>query len=71
MFDSATACPVLKHNRQRTVQIQGGVSYQELKLAGQLIDTLSAKFDPSKFHDDYQANVQRLIEQSRRANASP
>jgi len=41
-------------------------SAQELKLAGQLIDTLSAKFDPAKFHDEYQANLRRLIEQKQK-----
>jgi DNA end-binding protein Ku len=41
-------------------------SPQELKLAGQLIDTLTAKFDPKKFHDEYEANLQRLIEQKQK-----
>ncbi len=44
----------------------GKFSAQELKLAGQLIDTLSAKFDPAKFHDEYQANLRRLIEQKQK-----
>lgn len=42
------------------------VSDKELKLAFQLIDTLSGKFQPEKFHDDYQANVERLIEQKQK-----
>ncbi len=37
-------------------------SEKELKLASQLIDTLTAKFDPGKFRDQYQENVKRLIE---------
>jgi len=41
-------------------------SAKELKLAGQLIDTLAAKFDPKKFHDEYQTNLERLIEQKQR-----
>lgn len=41
-------------------------SAQEMKLAGQLIDTLSAKFDLSKFHDEYRANLARLIEQKQK-----
>jgi DNA end-binding protein Ku len=41
-------------------------SAKELKLAGQLIDTLSGKFDPKKFHDEYQTNLQRLIEQKQK-----
>ena len=42
------------------------VSAKELKLAFQLIDTLSGKFQPEKFHDEYQANVERLIEQKQK-----
>jgi len=38
-------------------------SAKETQLAAQLIDTLSAKFDPSKFEDEYQKNVEHLIEQ--------
>jgi DNA end-binding protein Ku len=41
-------------------------SAKELKLAGQLIDTLSAKFDPKKFHDEYQTNLERLIERQQK-----
>jgi DNA end-binding protein Ku len=41
-------------------------SAQEMKLAGQLIDTLTARFDPAKFHDEYQANLRRLIEQKQK-----
>ena len=41
-------------------------SAQELKLAGQLIDTLSGKFDPEKYHDDYEANLRKLIEQKQK-----
>src|SRR5579872_1367225 len=42
------------------------VSDKELELAFQLIDTLSGKFQPEKFHDEYQANVERLIEQKQK-----
>lgn len=51
------------------VQVKTGsqkFSPQELKLAGQLIDTLSARFDPKKFHDEYQANLEKLIEQKQK-----
>ncbi len=41
-------------------------SAQELKLAGQLIDALSGKFDPKKFHDEYRTNLERLIEQKQK-----
>jgi DNA end-binding protein Ku len=56
-------------NEVQQVQVKMGsqkFSPQELKLAGQLIDTLSAKFDPKKFHDEYQANLQKLIEQKQK-----
>ena len=35
---------------------------RELKMAEQLIDSLSAQFEPSKFHDDYRERVLALIE---------
>jgi DNA end-binding protein Ku len=41
-------------------------SAQELKLAGQLIDTLSGQFDPKKYHDEYRTNLERLIEQKQK-----
>lgn len=41
-------------------------SAKELKLAGQLIDAFSGKFDPAKFHDDYQTNLEGLIEQKQK-----
>jgi DNA end-binding protein Ku len=53
-------------NEIQRVEVKTGsekFSAKELKLAGQLIDTLSAKFDPKKFHDEYEANLQRLIEE--------
>lgn len=45
---------------------KGKFSAQELKLAGQLIDTLSGKFQPEKFRDEYEANVRKLIEQKQK-----
>jgi DNA end-binding protein Ku len=35
---------------------------RELKMAEQLIDSLSAQFEPSKFHDEYRERVLDLIE---------
>jgi len=35
---------------------------RELKLAGQIIDTLSDSFDPGKYHDDYRDAVRALID---------
>jgi DNA end-binding protein Ku len=37
-------------------------SDRELRMAEQLIDSLSAEFEPSKFHDDYRERVLSLIE---------
>jgi DNA end-binding protein Ku len=37
-------------------------SDRELKMAQQLIDSLSSKFEPSKFHDEYRERVLDLIE---------
>jgi DNA end-binding protein Ku len=53
-------------NEVQQVEVKTGsekFSAQDLKLAGQLIDTLTAKFDPVKFRDEYQANLERLIDQ--------
>src|SRR5581483_3707214 len=35
---------------------------RELKMAEQLIDSLSAEFEPTKFHDEYREQVLALIE---------
>lgn len=56
-------------NEVQQVEVKTGsekFSDKELKLAGQLIDTLTAKFDPAKFHDEYETNLQRLIEQKQK-----
>ncbi len=56
-------------NEIQQVEMKAGAekfSAKELKLAGQLIDTLTGKFDPAKFHDEYQTNLQRLIEQKQK-----
>jgi DNA end-binding protein Ku len=37
-------------------------SERELRMAEQLIESLSADFDPTKFHDDYRERVLELIE---------
>jgi DNA end-binding protein Ku len=38
------------------------VKPQELKMAEQLVQTFAAKFDPSKYTDDYRAYILRLID---------
>ncbi len=41
-------------------------SEKEMQLAGQLIDSLSAKFQPEKLRDEYKENIERLIEQKQK-----
>lgn len=41
-------------------------SAKEMQLASQLIDSLSAKFDPKTFQDQYQKNLKLLIEQKQK-----
>ena len=38
-----------------------GLRPQELQMAEQLIENLSGKFDPSKYVDDYRANLMKII----------
>ena len=42
---------------------------KELELAKQLVQTLASKFNPEQYHDEYQANVQKLIEQKQQGQA--
>jgi DNA end-binding protein Ku len=37
-------------------------SERELQMAAQLVESLSAPFDPEKYHDDYREKVLALIE---------
>ena len=39
------------------------VSDRELKMARQLLDSLSSEFEPEKYHDEYREKVLELIEQ--------
>jgi DNA end-binding protein Ku len=39
---------------------------KEMQLAVQLIDSLSAKFQPERFHDEYKENVEKLIQQKQK-----
>jgi DNA end-binding protein Ku len=41
------------------------VKPQEIELAEKLVEGLAAEFDPSKYHDDYQARVLQMIEAKR------
>ena len=53
---------------ERETQIPGPARFdnKELDLARKLIETLAAPFDPAKFHDEYKANVERMIEAKRK-----
>ncbi len=42
-------------------KISSEVNKKELDLAIQLIDSLSAKFDPTKYKDEYQDNIKKAI----------
>ena len=56
-------------NEVQRVDVEVGppkFSDKELRLASQLIDTLSGKFQPEKFQDEYQKNVEQLIEQKQK-----
>lgn len=44
----------------------GKFSEKEIQLASQLIDALSAKFEPQKLRDEYEENVLHLIEQKQK-----
>jgi DNA end-binding protein Ku len=44
----------------------GKFEKKEVDLAKQLIQTLAAPFEPEKFHDEYRANVEELIEKKQR-----
>jgi len=48
------------------VEVKAGpekFSEKEMRLASQLIETLTAKFQPEKFHDEYRENLKQLIDQ--------
>jgi DNA end-binding protein Ku len=56
-------------NEVQKVDVKAGpskFSEKELQLAAQLIETLSGKFQPEKYHDEYQKNVEELIEQKQK-----
>ena len=43
---------------------------QEIKLAEQLVETLSQDFEPSKYHDTFQQNLKALIESKQKGRPS-
>jgi DNA end-binding protein Ku len=44
------------------LEVKSKVDERELKMAQQLIDTLSGKWNPDKYHDEYREQVMQLIE---------
>jgi DNA end-binding protein Ku len=69
LASTTSAAIVDGDNEVQRVDVKSGpakVSDKELQLASQLIDTLSGKFQPEKFHDEYQKNVEQLIEQKQK-----
>ena len=42
------------------------MNQKEVDLARQLIENLGGPFKPEQFHDEYRANVERLIEQKQK-----
>lgn len=54
-------------NEVRKIQDIGQVNHtevreKELELAKSLVTSLAGKFDPSQFHDQFQANLQKMLE---------
>ncbi len=48
-----------------TLPIEGEFNQKELEMAAQLIDSMAGPWEPEKYHDDYRARVEDLIEQKR------
>jgi DNA end-binding protein Ku len=48
-----------------------GVHPQELRMAEQLVETLAADFDPSKYTDEYRANLMKIIHAKMRGKKMP
>jgi DNA end-binding protein Ku len=48
-----------------------GVRPQELHMAEQLVKSLATSFDPSKYTDDYRANLMKIIQAKMRGKKLP
>ena len=44
------------------LEVKAKVDDRELKMATQLIDSLTTKFKPEKYHDEFREEVMKLIE---------
>jgi DNA end-binding protein Ku len=53
---------VIPADRVAGLEVKAKVDDRELKMAQQLIDSLSTKFKPEKYHDEYREQVMEIIE---------
>ena len=53
------------HKEKETTVDKGELKGKELDMAKKLIESLAGSFEPDKYHDEYRANVEHLIEQKR------
>jgi DNA end-binding protein Ku len=66
-------CLIALRNRDEVIPVDAipaprarAFGAKELRLAEQLVDALAADFDPERWHDEYRARVEKLIEAKRR-----
>jgi DNA end-binding protein Ku len=57
---------VVPANKVEAVDAKTKVDAREMKIAEQLIDSLSSKFDPGKYHDEYREAVMELVDKKAR-----
>ena len=53
---------VVPASRVPDLDVKAKVDGREMKMAEQLIDSLTGEFDPSKYHDGYREKVMELID---------
>jgi DNA end-binding protein Ku len=58
------------HQANKTEAPPAKFSAKELDLAKSLVNHMSAPFKPGAFHDTYRENVERMIEEKKRAGRS-
>ena len=56
----------LHKGNEVNVSDKANFNKKEMELAKKLIDTLASPFEPAQYHDEFKANVERLIEQKRK-----
>ena len=57
---------VVPASKVEAVDAKTKVDAREMKIAEQLIDSLTSKFDPGKYHDEYREAVMELVEKKAR-----